>query len=207
VREATLGCHGYGRRVDVPAVASAVGQVASAVLAIPTAFVAYFAYKIAKSSADATSALTKIEEARLHAELRPQFRATARLAKVPPARSNGVFVSLELVGPLALHSLDEVVVRLRPRGHVEDPGQPYHLHGDAWHEIGRDWFLSERRGLVVQMSDTWVTAEPHHRPPIKLVLECRFGAHEPWIVPVEVKDIDVPTETIRFPPPVDGRVV
>ncbi|MEU7614261.1 hypothetical protein [Micromonospora sp. NPDC049204] len=193
--------------MDVPAVASAIGQVAGAVLAIPTAFVAYFAYRTAKSSADATSTLTKIEETRLHAELRPQFQATARLVKIPPARSNMVFVSLELVGPLALHCLDEVVVRLWPRFGVEDPGEPYRLlHGDTWQQIGRNWFHSERRGLGVEMSDTWVTAKPHHRPPIKLVLECRFGTHEPWIVPVEVKEIDVPTQPIRFPPPVDGRI-
>jgi threonine/homoserine/homoserine lactone efflux protein len=59
--------------VDIPAVASAVGQVASALVAIPVAVLAYFAYQISKNSAEATTALTNIERVRLQGELHPRL--------------------------------------------------------------------------------------------------------------------------------------
>jgi hypothetical protein len=67
-------------------VAAAIGQVASALFAIPAAVIAYFAFKTAKSASEASTVLATIEKARLHAELRPQFEATA--TRLTPVRKD-----------------------------------------------------------------------------------------------------------------------
>lgn len=184
--------------VDIPAVASAVGQVASAALAVPTMFVAYFAYKISKSSAEATAALTRIEATRLQAELRPEIHAIAQ--KVPwsrmgPPARDALVVVLELVGPPALHQLDEATINLRPI-FDDDPerldGEPYYLADKVgpsrWSGPPiRTWVLGERQTMHVEISDEFLKSRPETYPPVRLLVECRYGTFEPWFVPIKTQ--------------------
>jgi hypothetical protein len=185
--------------VDVLAVASAVGQVASAFLAIPTAIVAYYAYRISKNAADATSALTSIERTRLHAELRPVFETRSWR---PLGRSPGV--TLFLAGPPALLRLDEIHIRVRRYqefrqvdGSVEiDEQAPVAFiahEGDSlsrWERAHFPLTVGDRRGFPLAAIESMRRYEHRRTTELRLMIECKHLDHEPWIVPLTVEAPD-----------------
>lgn len=184
----------YRQSVDIADAASAAGQVASALLAIPVAFIAYYAHRTAKSSTDATAALTRIEAMRWHAESRPQIRLTGERTRWP-AEAQGpeaemLAIYVELLGPASLHHVDSVSFEVRnyyderhPDVPLElpDPPEPYTIMDSSVTTNGR-WIVGDRRTFLIG-------ARYFGRPgtlPLKFTLELRIDSYEPWVYPLQL---------------------
>jgi hypothetical protein len=183
--------------VDIVGVASAAGQVASALFALPAGVIAYFAWRTSVNSAKATEVLTSIEKTRLHAELRPQFDVQIRKEE-----EGHVVVLLRLVGPAALHRLDSVQPAVRPffadqLGDLtfEDRWEPYEFTTSKL-EPSRTEYVAESEPLtlgearIILLVDAFEATETSHpawpKIPIRLNLTCKYQDFDPWIVPLTI---------------------
>jgi hypothetical protein len=187
----------------------AVGAVA--------AIAAVGAWWAARSSSQASAAMTAIERRRWHADLTPQFELTCRVTSGERAE-----LRVALVGPAALDHLDRVTVRIRddipgrapvtPGGPtaeeiVQQVWGPYQFVPgvDGADQTGRSvapfgLLLGEWRPLALERTPapTW-SAEPdgwrrqYNEQPVRLTLACVREGDEPWTVPKEVRvDQDAP---------------
>lgn len=93
-------------------VAAAVGQVASALFAIPAFVIAFFAWRTSRSAERAATALTTIEKSRWYAEFHPQFEGHLINLAGKDEQPRHV-LTLKLVGPPLLHELDKMSVYIR----------------------------------------------------------------------------------------------
>ena len=94
-----------------------------------TAVAAVGAWRAARSSSQASAAMTAIERRRWHADLTPQFEVRCRVMSGERAK-----LGVALVGPAALDRLDQVTVRIRD----DVPGRaPVTPSGPTAEEIAR----------------------------------------------------------------------
>jgi hypothetical protein len=181
--------------VDIAAVASAIGQVASGALAIPTTFVAYFAYRTSQNTAAATEALTAIENARWHAEMCPVIELDSVLL-------DEVFmpiVTMKFVGPASLPRIDEVRVNIRQYREFRDAEGRVTIRDEAplqfnstdqgdsiWECIPFPLVRGMGHSLLLQRASLETLYDVRRVLPLRLTIECRHGDHEPWTIPANV---------------------
>lgn len=216
--------------VDIVEIASAVGQVASAVIAIPVGFVAWFAYRASKNAVRSTELLTEIEFRREWADRIPQF-------KIALQRQSDTYAILrvELAGPLMLDGLDEIDLCVRDDFHERrgsglggaqtDEEIANHVWGPFRFRPGIDGASSNGRSVATfslplgegkkfamdtQNPPHWSThattaswAKEYEGQPVRLLLRCRKAGFEPWIVPVEIvpEPLPVPVPAVAAQPP------
>ncbi len=181
----------------------AVGAVA--------AIAAVGAWWAARSSSQASAAMTAIERRRWHADLTPRFEVGCRVTSGERAE-----LRVALVGPAGLDRLDRVTVRIRD----DLPGRaPVTSGGPTAEEIARQvWgpyrfvpgvdgadrtgrcvasfglLLGDWRPLALERTQapTW-SAEPagwrrqYDDHPVRLTLMCVREGDERWTVPLEVQ--------------------
>jgi hypothetical protein len=181
----------------------AVGAVA--------AIAAVGAWWAARSSSQASAAMTAIERRRWHADLTPQFELVCRVASGERAT-----LRVALVGPAGLDRLDRVTVRIRDdipgRAPVTSGGPtaeeiarqvwgPYRFVPgvDGADQAGRsvapfglllgDWrpLALERTPAPTWSSDTTGWRRQYNDQPVRLTLACVREGDEPWTVPQEVR--------------------
>jgi hypothetical protein len=169
--------------MDAAAVASAIGQIASAALTVPAVFVAYFAYKASRSASVAAKALTSIERMRLHAEMRPQFEIRACDSAIPDT----VFVDLTLVGPPALHDLRDVRVIVRKGGGTAPAWVLAGIGVDLdaeYDEHPLSMTLEDPVGIALRTTFRTGRQKRNSWPTIRLSLICHHDGYEPWVIPL-----------------------
>jgi hypothetical protein len=181
----------------------AVGAVA--------AIAAVGAWWAARSSSQASAAMTAIERRRWHAYLTPQFELTCRVTSGERAT-----LRVALVGPAALDRLDQVTVHIRddiPGRAPVTPGGPTaeeiarQIWGpyrfvpgvDGADQTGRsvapfelllgDWrpLTLERTPAPTWSSDATGWRRQYNDQPVRLTLACVREGDEPWTVPQEVR--------------------
>jgi hypothetical protein len=181
----------------------AVGAVA--------AIAAVGAWWAARSSSQASAAMTAIERRRWHADLTPQFELVCRVASGERAT-----LRVALVGPAGLDRLDRVTVRIRDdipgRAPVTSGGPtaeeiarqvwgPYRFVPgvDGADQTGRsvapfglllgDWrpLALERTSAPTWSSDATAWHRQYNDQPVRLTLACVREGDEPWTVPQEVR--------------------
>lgn len=182
-------------------VAAAIGQLASAMLAVPAAVIAYFAFKTAKSASDASATLASIEKARLHAELRPQFVATATRLRIVPeddaTEPSEPFVRLDLefVGPPPLEKLDSLDIEIRRitrNTTTTDRREPYRFtapHSDGWTLSYASLLQGDIYTCTLAEEKTAPRFEWYPEVHLRVILTCRSGDLEPWTVPITLREM------------------
>jgi hypothetical protein len=186
----------------------AVGAVA--------AVAAVGAWWAARSSSQASAAMTAIERRRWHADLTPRFELACRVTSGARAE-----LRVALVGPAGLDRLDRVTVRIRD----DIPGRaPVISGGPTAEEIARqvwgpyrfvpgvdgadqtgrrvapfglllgDWrpLALERTPAPAWSADPAVWRRQFDDQPVRLTLACVREGDEPWTVPLEVQVEDTP---------------
>lgn len=169
------------------------------------------AWWAARSSSQASAAMTAIERRRWHADLTPQFELACQVTTGERAK-----LRVALVGPAALDRLDRVTVRIRD----DIPGRaPVTSGGPTAEEIARQvWgpyrfvpgvdgadqtgrsvapfglLLGDWRPLALERtpSPTWSTDPAGWRRqyddhPVQLTLMCVREGDERWTVPLKVQ--------------------
>jgi hypothetical protein len=181
----------------------AVGAVA--------AITAVGAWWAARSSSQASAAMTAIERRRWHADLTPQLEFTCRVTSGERAT-----LRVALVGPAALDRLDQVTVHIRddiPGRAPVTPGGPtaeeiarqiWGPYGfvpgvDGADQTGRsvapfelllgDWrpLTLERTPATTWSGDATGWGRQYNDQPVRLTLACVREGDEPWTVPQEVR--------------------
>jgi len=171
-----------------PDLISAIGSLASVAVAVIAAVVAYFAWKTAQNSAEATAALTDIEKARWHAENRPEFQLECEGL----VEDNGLAAcSITLTDSKSLAWVDVVAsVRHRMFGSSDTEADfgPFVWDSTGDHyggPIGTQTFrlhAGEDQTLYMRAAsdEEW---ERYTRP-IRLWLHCTAENGDTWMVPV-----------------------
>lgn len=183
---------------------------------IGTGAVGVYAGWHGRRSADAGQAVSGIEAARWHETLTPEFTVTATGANIGRAE-----LWLELAGPVALRSLDEIAVSVRD----DRPHRPHtagrsataeELAAQVWGPYqfspfadgadagGRtvDPFalqVGDRRpfSLMKTRAPHWTSQSDEQwwqqwaGEPVRLLLRCRRGDDPPWTVPLQVTVADL----------------
>lgn len=177
--------------VELPAVASAIGQVASAVVAVPAAIVAYFAWKAARSAAAAAEALTAIEHRRLQAEMLPTFEIGCQRPNYGIYGELRVWLlRLRLVGPPALPYVDKISVFM----HHFDAGWPFKFASGP----GADVDLFEERTiedlrfggeamLIIAIPKDGERHVLFTGGRVTMTMRCEVRGYDPWLIPVSVR--------------------
>jgi hypothetical protein len=181
--------------VDIPAVASAVGQVASALVAIPVAVLAYFAYQISKNSAEATTALTNIERVRLQGELHPRLELKATPSQ---GRFDWVLVEVTLAGPPTLSHLDSIELHVHPEIFPSHSGDHKARSEEVWL-----WGVEKSEDLIdnpsygpIHRGETFVgilkaagskRSLPETDSTVNLLLTAKLQGFDPWVVAGQVQ--------------------
>jgi hypothetical protein len=198
--------------VDVTALASALGTVASTVVAV-------FAWRAARNSANAAFTLTRIETTRLHAELRPQFEATAHLVNWIDEGVGAAVIILTQVEPKSQHGLDRIELTVRPnyraQWNVRGPRIPIENEyvfmapeGDGIvpdELVMEDVILGDPRTAALMMTE-YGARDPKRRPNVLLLAVCHLAGYEPWKVPIaiEVREVEVNGRLTKLRPSTSG---
>jgi hypothetical protein len=190
--------------VDIAAVASAIGQVASAAFAVPVAVLAYFSWKTSRSATKANELLTEIETKRLHSELRPEFEVAWTQ---PKDVADGISVRFALIGPRSLEYLDGLAIEVRsvfgPQRDSEDGGAthdhfkyvfsvdqfPFDELPDSATFTRTDYFpfsLGDDRTFYMKPprnADLYLVADIR---PVQFLMHCQLNGYDDWTVPLSM---------------------
>jgi hypothetical protein len=182
---------------------SAIGSITSGAVAIIAAAVAYFAWRTSVNSAEATRALTRIEETRLHAEMRPQLDVSVERFQGEPENTTAI-LRVRLVGPPTLVQLESVKVTVWPvlmpvRAGGEwtganEPNWPYLFTKvvpaeEPFERVAGPFGLMQRQQHVEFMGtpqeSEWMLTTGMDEA--LFIFTCSQAGYEPWVIPIRVK--------------------
>ncbi|MEV6299826.1 hypothetical protein AB0M02_10525 [Actinoplanes sp. NPDC051861] len=192
-----------------PDLLSAIGSLASVIVAVVAAVVAYFAWRTAQNSAKATAALTEIERARWHADRRPEFE----LEVEGVVEDNSLAVcNLKLIGSRTLEFI-EVVASIRDRDTTSLPGGEADFGPFLWDSVAFDEYYQDQietkpfrmysgaEVLFAMSVAPGYASWRQYSEPIRLLLDCTAENGDKWLVPASCRLTRVQDAPVTYADP------